>query len=540
MQNRPEWTLVEQGCYCFSIITVPLYDALGEDTCAYVIDKTGLSVVVVDSDARLSGLLNTRPRRLEKIVCTHHPAPDLLKRAADLAVTVVGFAEMEKEGGKAQIAEKPPRPEDTATICFTAGTGDTPRGIVLTHANVTSSVHALLLQLDSCAPNSGDVLMSYLPLAHMLERICEAVLFSQGGSVGYWSGDLHDLPSDLSALRPTVVPMVPRQLNRLKDRAVAWAAGSGLRRRLLKWALSAKQAEVDRSIVRNDSIWDRLVLRPTRASLGGRVRLVVVGSAPTAPAVLNFARCALGCTVLEGYGQTECSGACTLTVPGDMRPGQVGPPLACCDVKLVDVPDMGYYTVCGEGEVCIRGSNVFKGYFGDPARTDEVLDKQGWLHTGDIGQWTKHGTLRIIDRRKHMFKLAQGEYVSPERVEAVYLRSRYISQLLVHGDSLKSCVVAVVVPEVAELKAWAATTGLRGTLSVLCQAQAVKDMILADMDRLATEARLKGFEQVKDIYLHPDRFSAQNSLLTAGQKPRRPEMRRYFKPQLDDLYAKLR
>jgi len=217
----------------------------------------------------------------------------------------------------------------------------------------------------------------------------------------------------------------------------------------------------------------------------------------------------------------------------------VGPPLSCCDMKLVDVPDMQYFAVSGQGEVCIRGTNVFKGYYKDPEKTRETLDSEGWLHTGDVGMWLPNGTLRIIDRKKHIFKLSQGEYVAPEKVENVYIRSSYIAQLFVHGESLKSCVIAVVVPDVEVLKSWASKHGVPGTLSVLCQNAKVKQLIMDDMTRLAKEANLKSFEQVKDIYLHPDPFSTQNNLLTPTLKAKRPEIRKYFKPQLDDLYSKL-
>lgn len=230
---------------------------------------------------------------------------------------------------------------------------------------------------------------------------------------------------------------------------------------------------------------------------------------------------------------------CTLTLQGDARPDHVGPPLACCDIKLIDVPEMQYFAASGQGEVCIRGTNVTKGYYKNPEKTRETIDADGWLHTGDVGQWLPNGTLRIIDRAKHIFKLAQGEYVAPEKVENVYIRSQLIAQLFVHGESLKACIIAVVVPDVEVLKAWATKNNVPGTLSVLCQNAQVKKLILDDMNKLAKEANLKSFEQVKDIYLHPDPFSTQNNLLTPTLKAKRPQIRKYFKPQLDDLYSKL-
>jgi len=161
------------------------------------------------------------------------------------------------------------------------------------------------------------------------------------------------------------------------------------------------------------------------------------------------------------------------------------------------------------------------------------------LHTGDIGMWLPNGTLKIIDRKKHIFKLSQGEYIAPEKVENIYLRSPFISQVYVYGESLKSCVIAIVVPDVEALKEWAVDNDIDGTLSVLCSNETVKKMILKEMTRLGKEAQLKSFEQVKDIYLHPDPFSVQNGLLTPTLKTKRPQLKTYFKPQLEDMYSKL-
>lgn len=164
---------------------------------------------------------------------------------------------------------------------------------------------------------------------------------------------------------------------------------------------------------------------------------MLVGSAPLSGNVLTFMRCAMGCLIVEGYGQTECCAPISLTVQGDHIPEHVGPPVGCCMVKLVDVPDMEYYASKGQGEVCVKGTNVFIGYYKDPEKTKEVIDDQGWHHTGDIGMWLPNGTLKIIDRKKHIFKLSQGEYIVPEKIENAYIRSQYVQQVFVIGESLK-------------------------------------------------------------------------------------------------------
>ncbi|KAJ8941580.1 hypothetical protein NQ314_010355, partial [Rhamnusium bicolor] len=274
-------------------------------------------------------------------------------------------------------------------------------------------------------------------------------------------------------------------------------------------------------IIRNNSFWDMMVFRKVQEGMGGKLRFMLVGSAPLAESVLTFVRCALGCLVVEGYGQTECTAPITLTIQGDHIPGHVGPPVACCCVKLVDVPEMEYWSKNNQGEVCVKGTNVFQGYYKDPEKTEE------------------NGTLKIIDRRKHIFKLSQGEYIVPEKIENIYIRSQYVSQVFVHGESLKSCIIAIVVPDVDVIKCWAQENGIPGTFSVLCNNSEVKQLIFDDMISWGKEAGLKSFEQIKDIYLHPDNFSIQNGLLTPTMKSKRPQLKAYFKPQLDDMYSRL-
>lgn len=201
---------------------------------------------------------------------------------------------------------------------------------------------------------------------------------------------------------------------------------------------------------------------------------------------------------------------------------------------------MNYLASKGEGEVCVKGANVFKGYLKDPARTAEALDKDGWLHTGDIGKWLPNGTLKIIDRKKHIFKLAQGEYIAPEKIENIYLRSEAVAQVFVHGESLQAFLIAVVVPDVESLPSWAQKRGLQGSFEELCRNKDINKAILDDLLKLGKEAGLKPFEQVKGIAVHPELFSIDNGLLTPTLKAKRPELRNYFRSQIDELYATIK
>ncbi|TNN50457.1 Long-chain-fatty-acid--CoA ligase 6 [Liparis tanakae] len=313
---------------------------------------------------------------------------------------------------------------------------------------------------------------------------------------------------------------------------------SPFRRALLHFAVRRKQAELSSGIVRNNSLWDQLVFNKIHASLGGNVRFALTASAPISPTVLSFLRATMGCLIFEGYGQTECTAGCTFSMPGDWTAGHVGPPLPCAKVKLIDIPDMNYYAKNGEGEICIKGPSVFRGYLKDPERTAEALDSDGWLHSGDVGQWLPNGTLRIIDRKKHIFKLSQGEYIAPEKIENVYIRCVPVLQVFVHGDSLQSHLIGIVVPDPEVLVSWAKDRGCVGSYEELCQNPDLRNAVLEDMKAVGKEAGLKSFEQVKDLYLHPETFSIANGLLTPTLKSRRVDIRRTFQEQISSMYSK--
>jgi long-chain acyl-CoA synthetase len=293
------------------------------------------------------------------------------------------------------------------------------------------------------------------------------------------------------------------------------------------------------------ALWDRIIFNKVRAVFGGRVRLMVSGSAPISGEVLDFMRIAFCCDVLEGYGMTETAAAATGTFPGEIGTAHVGVPNMCVELKLMDVPDMDYLATdlpYPRGEICLRGHNIFKGYYKDPEKTKEALDEEGWLHTGDIGQINSNGTLSIIDRKKNIFKLAQGEYIAPEKIENVYITLPLLAQLYVHGDSLESSLVAVVVPDPEVFVDWArAICGKKtATMEELCRNAVVRKAMLAELTQVGQAAKLQGFEQIKHLHLEPNLFTVENGLLTPTFKAKRDKCAAHYKPIIQELYAELK
>ncbi|NXF93864.1 ACSL1 ligase, partial [Eubucco bourcierii] len=530
-QNRPEWVIIEQGCYAYSMVVVPLYDTLGTEAISYIVNKADLQLVFCDKPDKakllLTGVEKGETPILNTIVIMEPFGTDLVERGKKCGVEVFSMKEIEELGRTHRQKPMPPKPEDLAVICFTSGTTGNPKGAMITHQNIVSNASAFVKSTEKTfMPCCDDVLISFLPLAHMFERIVEVSIVC--------TELLRSLlfPHNVWLLSPMICTIPFWLLHTFMK-----AQNTSLKRWMLDFASKRKEAELRSGIVRNNSFWDKVIFRKIQASLGGKVRLMVTGAAPVSASVLTFLRAALGCQFYEGYGQTECTAGCSLSLPGDWTAGHVGAPMPCSIIKLVDVQEMNYLAAKGEGEVCVKGPNVFRGYLKDPEKTAEALDKDGWLHTGDIGKWLPNGTLKIIDRKKHIFKLAQGEYIAPEKIENVYLRSEALAQVFVHGESLQAFLVAVVVPDPETLHSWAKKKGFEGSYEELCRNKDVKKHILEDMVRIGKESGLKSFEQVKDIILHTEMFSIENGLLTPTLKAKRPELRKYFQTQIDELYA---
>jgi len=277
-----------------------------------------------------------------------------------------------------------------------------------------------------------------------------------------------------------------------------------------------------------------------------RTRVTISGSAPLSKEILLFLRCLLNGVVIEGYGATETTGPTTLQVGGDYSIGNVGGPLPCCDMKLVDVPEMGYLTSdrdhngqpCkGRGELCLRGYNITPGYFKAPELTKKAFDKDGFMATGDIAIILPNYSIKIVDRKKNFFKLSQGEYVAAEKLEIIYGASPFISQIFVHGDSLQNYLVAVIVPEKEYVMKWAKSNGLAGKpFQEICDAAELHEAIKEDLARLFKQAGLRGFERIQKFKVDSTGWSVDNGMLTPTFKLVRKQLQKHYSAEIGEMY----
>jgi len=524
--NNYAYDVAILGGYYRNLTNCSLYDTLGEQAVQYICQQTEMKLIIVENLQKLKMLFNVDCSTVKQVVLMNSKPDEEIPTKE--GVSVITWAEALKAGEEGSLNEARPTPDSLATLNYTSGTTGNPKGVMLTHrALMTSGVGIKEFMLCGKPLTPEDVWFSYLPLAHIFERAAHILFMTFGARWAYTGGDMTKVLAELGLVKPTIFGAVPRTLNKLYDKINAKlqepGCVSGIKGMLLRKGMRSKRALLDQGIVTRDTFWDRKVLKLVQEQLGGRVHTIACGAAPINPEVKGFIREVTGVYFVEGYGQTEnCAAGCgTMFANYCFEDGAIGVPMPYTGIKLADVSEMGYHAKEGKGEICFRGHNVMKGYYKDPEKTAEAIDSEGWLHTGDIGCWTENGQLKIIDRKKHIFKLAQGEYVAPERLEGVYTKSPMVDQMFVYGNSLQSYLVAVIVANEAEY----------------AKLNKDKDALMKAINAFGKENKLKGFEMIRGCVVETEPFSVENGLLTPTQKAKRPVIQEKYKPALEALYV---
>ncbi|KAJ0603394.1 putative long-chain-fatty-acid--CoA ligase [Helianthus annuus] len=549
--NCTKWVVSMQACNAHSLHCVPLYDTLGAGAVKYIICHAEISIIFAE-ETKISEVLKTLPdtaKYLKTLVSFSTITNEQKQMAETCGLELYSWETFLHLGSSKDQYELPSKMRsDICTIMYTSGTTGEPKGVMITNESILSILSGVHHHLESMSEEfrASDVYFSYLPLAHIFDRVIEELFISTGASIGFWRGDVKLLIDDLKELKPTVFCSVPRVLDRIYSGLVEKISSSGfLKQTLFNVAYSYKLRNMSRGYKHEEAAprFDKIIFNKVKEGLGGKLRLILSGAAPLSASVETFLRVVTCAHVLQGYGLTESCAGSFVAQPNELSMiGTVGPPLPNVDVCLMSVPEMGYDALAAtapRGEVLLRGSSLFSGYYKRQDLTKEVL-VDGWFHTGDIGEWQPDGSMKIIDRKKNIFKLSQGEYVSVENLESIFSLVPIVDAIWIYGNSFESFLVAVVNPNKELLESWAAENGVPGDFDTICENSKTNAYILGELTSIAKEKKLKGFEFVKAVHLDPLPFDMDRDLLTPTFKKKRSQFLKYYQNVVDGMYKSRR
>ena len=528
-ENGPHWAAIDFATLTSGAVLVPIYPTLLPEQAAYIAKDCGAKVVFAETTHHLEGLL-AHAAELGEV---QHFV--LIKGDSDDArVTTLATLYESGEGADPAAFEQEARkaqPDDLATFVYTSGTTGQPKGVMLTHRNIASNVSDAMRFVDL---NSSQTALSILPLSHSFERTVDYCYFYRGTTIAY-AESVQALAKNLQEVRPHVFVAVPRLYEKLVARFQEKAAAdSPLKQRFFQFAVdTGRQAlpwrlkgEAPGGLLGLKlKIADSLVFSKIKAALGGRIQFALSGGAPLARDIAEFFWGA-GIPIYEGYGLSETAPVLTVNNPAGTKPGTVGRAIDNVELKIAS-----------DGEILARGPNIMKGYWNMPKETAEVLDSDGFFHTGDIGEIDGDGFLRITDRKKELLVNAYGKNVAPAPIENALKSSRYISQAVVLGDRRKF-ISALLVPEFEALKSWAGKNGLApgvtGDKTALLKDPKVRELYAHEVEQV--NGNLASFEQIVAWDLLPNEFTLETGELTPTQKVKRRVINEKYADVIDRIY----
>ena len=555
--NRPEWALCDLTCVAYSITNTALYSTLGPETSEYILELTESPIVVCTKDKVLDliKLKKNNPEKLRNLIAIismdklELEDNKLTSLAHENSISLFDMGQVEKLGSLNPLAPIPPKPDDVFTISFTSGTtGAAPKGVVLTHKNL---VCGITVHVAGFGLVPGRIHYSFLPLAHIYERVFLQYGLISGMKIGYPQGPLPTtLFEDIKVLEPTFLCLVPRVYTKLEAAIKAQTVDSDkpLMKYLFTKAINNKlELQQQEDHVNPSNLAYDWLLNLLRKKIGMKnVELLVTGSAPLAEETYFFLRAALNLPrgFHSGYGLTESVSGCSVS-PGHANKFSSGPIGVSTEMRLRDIPEMGYFAkdeVGPRGELLLRGPQIFPRYYKNPEETAKAFDENGWFCTGDVAHIdAATGRINIIDRVKNFFKLAQGEYVSTEKIEGLYLAQfPYISQLFVHGNSLQTYLVGVVGLDPTTIasyikKRFHDKIEKEADILQFLNSPQNKKIMLQDMNKVIAK-ELQGFEKLHNITVSFEPLTVEKGVITPTMKIRRPIAAKYFQNEIDQMY----
>jgi long-chain acyl-CoA synthetase len=524
-ENRLEWLTVDFGTQLAGAVVVPIYASSTAEMVEQILVDSEAVMVVCSTPGQAAKVNEIREN------CKALETAVLMEGTADGFETLAALAEQATHEDVEEVAERSKKVtrNDGVTIIYTSGTTGVPKGVVLTHSNVVESCRAIL---DRVPLREDDHAISFLPWAHVYERVQGIFAGMVAGITASVARDLNDLGGDIRAVRPTLMNGVPRVWEKMQEAIVARIRDEGGRKAMIGMK-ALDDATTVAKLRRQDKpiplglrlrmpLWERLVLSKVREGLGGRMRVFSSGGGPIGMPTLEFFD-GLGIAITEGYGLTETSGGITANDPRDPHFGTVGRAIKGHEIRIAQ-----------DGEIMVKGPAVMQGYFRNQEATDEVL-RDGWFATGDIGELDAGGYLRITDRKKDLIVTAGGKNIAPQPIEALIAHDPLVVRAAVIGDKRKY-LVALIVPDFDNLHAWARKQGIAYT----DDSELVKDRRVADMyTDIAgrASAKLARYETIKRVAVLDRDFDPDKGELTPTLKVKRRVVAEHFADVIERLYS---
>ena len=556
-KNCTEWVVADMGCQMDSVTTATLYATLGQEAFKYICDQTKIKTILVSPDLVKLLCENKQKFKLEYLtnailfdLTTNCDSKKELENLRKAGFTAYSFTEdFLKENKNIKNTDLLlSQPETIMTICYTSGTTGDPKGVMLSQKNMISVLETVIR--DSSVPlDENGTHISFLPLAHIFERMVISGFMGVAAKVGFISGSVRTtLMEDMSILGPTLLFTVPRVLQTVRKKIFdGFDALGGWKRRLAYTAYYTKLENYKKYGIITHLIYDKLVFAKIRAMFGNKLKTVLCASAPMPKELADDFKVFLSIPIIEGLGMTELSGSAFCTNYHDLNNFTAGGVTSGVKMIIKSVPDLGY-TIddmidginCPAGEICLKGPLIFNGYYKNDLENSKAFDEDGYFHTGDVGRiFPYYGNgLKIVDRVKEIFKLSQGEYIIPAKLESVYVKSNFIQQIMIYGNSTMNYILAIICPDKQHC-----ARELDITEEELIKDEEnpkLKKIILNDLDRLAIEANFNGLEKVKFILLTFEGFTIQNECITPTMKIVRKKVEIRYKNRIEKLFSIMR
>ncbi|CAB3400395.1 unnamed protein product [Caenorhabditis bovis] len=547
-ETREEWMTTAIACFKMNFPITTIYATLGDEAVEFAIKEVGAKTIFT-TEALISKVKKAMSNGADIENIIYFDSVDPASRGesieCDSPFTLLSFEQLLTKGSPKPVSIRSSK-DDLAFIMYTSGTTGNPKGVMITHGNI---VAATVGQSAGLNLTPEDRFIGYLPLAHILEICAELICFTSGVRIGYSSAHtLFDRApkimkgehGDCWVLQPTLMACVPAVMDRIFKAVIDEVnSNSRLFRELFKTCYERKRSRYEEGY--SSVILNKLVFNRIGKLLGGKVRQILSGGAPLSAETQRFMNICFCCPVIQGYGLTETCGGGTIADVHDLSTGTVGPPLICCEILLREWAEAGYSPLNNppQGEILISGPNVAIGYYKNEQKTKEdfvEINGKRFFATGDIGEFREDGSLKIIDRKKDLLKLSHGEYISLGKVETNLLTNPIVDNICVYGDSNKSFLIALIVPNHKNLRNKAEELGANTTdFEKICKDKKVVDAVQKDLATYVS-GKLSRVETPQKIFLCHEAWTPASGLLTEALKLKRKNIEKAFQKVIDELY----